>query len=167
MQYQRHRVVAALVLAHVDGKIHYVYQGGLVPLGVSQERLDDWLAGKLIEEVDAGPVERPTAEQLVRQLAATGVTVSLDMAQAILAAQDSPASAPDETGETGAGQETNSQETGGGAPTVSKSPLPAGAPAESATKPAWVEYAVSRGMDKAEAEKATKADLIAALSAQV
>ncbi|MGI5418659.1 hypothetical protein [Actinomadura luteofluorescens] len=35
-------------------------------------------------------------------------------------------------------------------------------PAKSAAKGAWVEWAVSQGADRAEAEKATKDDLIAA-----
>lgn len=39
-----------------------------------------------------------------------------------------------------------------------------GPPAESALKPEWVEYAVRQGYDRDEAEKATKPDLIKALS---
>lgn len=37
-----------------------------------------------------------------------------------------------------------------------------GAPAQSATKGDWVDYAVSKGADETEAESMTKADLIAA-----
>ena len=39
-----------------------------------------------------------------------------------------------------------------------------GPPAESANKDAWIEYAIRKGHDRDEAEKATKADLIKALS---
>ncbi|MEV0660131.1 hypothetical protein ACIBI3_02340 [Actinomadura luteofluorescens] len=39
-------------------------------------------------------------------------------------------------------------------------------PAKSAAKGAWVEWAVSQGADRAEAEKATKDDLIAAYGAE-
>lgn len=138
MQYQRHRVIAALVLAPVDGNIHYVYRGGLVPLGVAQDRLDDWLSGKLIEAVDSGPVELPTAEQLVQQLAANGVTVTVEDAQAILDRQAATAEA--------AAADTS------------------GTPSKDAKKEVWVAYAVAQGMDQAEAEKANKADLIAALT---
>ncbi|MFF9910622.1 hypothetical protein [Streptomyces sp. NPDC013457] len=41
-------------------------------------------------------------------------------------------------------------------------PAPAGPPAKSASKGDWVAYAVSQGADQAEAEKATKDDLISA-----
>lgn len=39
-----------------------------------------------------------------------------------------------------------------------------GPPADSANKDAWIEYAIRKGHDRDEAEKATKADLIKALS---
>ncbi len=39
-----------------------------------------------------------------------------------------------------------------------------GPPAETANKPEWVEYAVRQGYDRDEAEKATKPELIKALS---
>ncbi len=43
-------------------------------------------------------------------------------------------------------------------------PTDGSAPAESANKATWVEYAVSKGMDRTEATKASKKDLIEALS---
>lgn len=45
------------------------------------------------------------------------------------------------------------------------SPLPpdGSAPPQNASKATWIEYAVSKGMDRAESAKSSKADLIAAL----
>ena len=39
-------------------------------------------------------------------------------------------------------------------------PTPGGKPSQGDPKAAWVEYAVSQGVDRAEAEKASKADLV-------
>ncbi|MDV2474231.1 hypothetical protein F8M49_30075 [Rhodococcus zopfii] len=44
-------------------------------------------------------------------------------------------------------------------------PAPVQRPKQTASKPAWVEYAVYRGIDRDEAEATEKRDLIAAIDA--
>jgi hypothetical protein len=150
---QRYQVVAALVLATVDNKVHYVYAGGLVPLGLDQEVIDRWLEAKLIVAIDGGPVVPPNVEQLQAHLAALGLVVSADQAAAILAEQGG-AVAGDETGDG----LVNGADSAG---------LPADAPKKTASRADWEAYAISRGLSE-EAVKAApnKEALIETISAQ-
>jgi hypothetical protein len=148
---QRYKVIAPLILATVEGKVHYVYAGGLVPLGADQDRIDDWLASKLIVEVDEGPTAPATAEEIRAALSRLGVSVSADDAAALLA-NASPVG--DETGD---GLVTSADSAG----------LPADAPKKTASRADWEAYAVSRGLSE-EAVKAApnKEALIETISAQ-
>lgn len=47
-----------------------------------------------------------------------------------------------------------------------KDPAPDGAPSKSASKVAWVEYAVSKGVDQAEAEGLTRDQLVERFTAE-
>jgi hypothetical protein len=144
---QRYRVIAPLILATVEGKVHYIYAGGLVPLGADEDRIADWLNGKLIEPVEQGPVAPATAEDVRAALAALGLSV--DDATALLA--DVPGD------ETGDGQVT----------AADSSTLPADAPAKTAKREVWEAYAISRGLSE-EAVKAApnKEALIETIAAQ-
>lgn len=72
------------------------------------------------------------------------------------------AQVPAEAGETGGGDENpDGDDPGTADPAAGDGPR---RPAQVEAKGLWVEYAVARGMDRAEAEKLTKPELIAAFA---
>lgn len=145
---QRYKVIAPLILATVEGRVHYIYAGGLVPLGADEDRIADWVAGKLVEPVAAGPVAPATAEDVKAALAALGLTV--EDATALLA----PSAVGDETGD-------------GTVTAADTAVLPDDAPRRAASRADWEAYAISRGLSEDAVKAAPNKDaLIETIAAQ-
>lgn len=119
----------------VGGRPVYVYQGGILPAGTSN--VEHLLAMELVEKTG-----EPAAEASARQ---SGETLAeLDQAP---------------TGEPVAPDPRDTERQAARDELAAKD----GKPAMSDRKAIWVEAAVAAGLDRAEAEKVSKDDLIQAL----
>lgn len=147
-----YKVTAALAIASVGGEWDrpykeggtltggrpvYVYKGGVLPAGTAN-------------------VEHLVAMGLVESTSERGAAAAAREAGIALGAVEQPGPAPSERTPVRAHEE-------GDAEARAKLPADGSAPALSAGKPVWVEYAVAQGMDRQAASEASKDDLIKAL----
>ncbi len=122
-----------------------LYKGAFLPDGVDQDRLQHLLATGLVAEVGEGEEIAPNAA--VDQDPAVGIP---------------PLTPPaDDTGDKGSGvPELTAEQQAARA----KLPADGSAPDGRASAEVWVEYAVTQGLDRAEAAKAGKDELRRALA---
>ncbi len=136
-----YQVVAEAAHVTTEGGLRLIYKGSFVPDDCAPERVKHLLDAGLIKEVGkAADAElAPNAAVVPEEFATTGG----DRVEP----------------ESGAAETDRKRE-------AAKAKLPAdgSAPDGRASHEVWVEYAVSKGLDRSEAEKASKEDLKQALS---
>jgi hypothetical protein len=113
--------------------LNLLYKGATVPDSATPQQIEHLLSVKLIAEVNDVPANEVTGDG---SDAKNPVVPDADVDPDVLARRQAAAA---------------------------KLASDGSAPHSNAGKDVWVEYAVVKGMDRAEAEKADKADLIAAL----
>ena len=119
--------------------VRTVFEGFLVPEAVIDHYTGDELEDGEVQRHGDEPEVGPTGdEKFDADAEAAGIT-------------DGQGDAPSPGTEARAVQEAGQQEA---------APEPVKAPAKSASKGAWVDFAVSQGAEREEAESATQADLI-------
>ena len=131
-----YKVVGEAAHVKVDGGLRLAYKGAPVPDGQDPERLEHLLSTGLIAEVEDADLA-PNAAVVADEFATTGgqrVTPEVD------------------------GEQEQKR-----AAARAKLPADGSAPDGRASTEVWVEYAVSRGLDRTEAEKASREDLKRAL----
>lgn len=149
MAEKRYYVIGHCALITQDGPMGraklMLMRGNIIGPGMTDLERDHNLAGQLIAEV---PGDEPVG------IDAAGVPVS---GTERLTGGGEPGS-PEGATPVATPPETPVDDT-------VASPLPpdGSAPPQNASKATWVEYAVSKGMDRTESAKSSKADLIAAL----
>jgi hypothetical protein len=121
-----------------------LYKGAPIPDDIDPDRLEHLLASGLVAEVGEVPLAPNAA---VEQDGQVGI----------------PPSAPAGTPQAEATPDVDPEIEAEREAARAKLPADGSAPHANAGKPVWVEHAVRSGMDRAEAEKVDKADLIAAL----
>lgn len=136
----RYRVVSACVVVPVISAagpiMHTLYTGHVFDADPQHYRIRHNVDSGYIEEIGAGTA------------AADG--------------EDGPPSAPDPAVEPGVAAEVEEKRAAARA----KLPADGSVPDGRLGQDVWVEYAVLKGMDRTEAEKAVKSDLVNALKAQ-
>ncbi len=113
--------------------LNLLYQGATLPDSATKEQVEHLLSVKLIAEVGDVPANEVTGPG---DGAKDAIVPDTDVEPEVLARRQAAAA---------------------------KLASDGSAPHQNAGKDVWVEYAVVKGMDRVEAEKADKADLIAAL----
>lgn len=127
-----------------------LYKGSILPADVRESEVRHLLSIRAIARLDGGAAPAPAEEP-----AAAG--------------GDGGSGAPSGDGDPsadgdgpGAGDEPDSDETGDQHDDEPAPAAPGAKPTQNANKATWVEWAVSQGADRDEAEKSSKADLVEA-----
>jgi hypothetical protein len=119
---------------------------------ITQDTVGGPMKCTLYRGVLVGPGAKP---EEIRHNLEMGLLAPVAAATVESAAEDVEPSAPEVPGESG--------ESGDGDDSAVDLPADGSAPKPAANKATWVEYAVSQGMDRDEAAKASKKDLVEAL----
>ncbi len=140
--------------------VQLIYKGAPVPEGIDPERLKHLLRQGLVAKVDGEPIAPNAA---IEQDPNTGDPLRPTQGEAAGGDGTHPTVSDDERQAQRKAAEDNDAAEQKRAAARAKLPADGSAPHHNAAPEVWVEYAVKQGLDRAEAEKASKEDLRKAL----
>ncbi len=144
--------------------VQLFYKGAFLPDGVDEARLKHLVDSKLVAKVDGEPIAPNAA---IEQDPNSGKSYEEAFGDATTSGDAGDGTHPvvteEQRQEQRAATEENTETERKRAAARAKLPADGSAPDGRASQEVWVEFAVARGLDRTEAEKASKEDLRKAL----
>ncbi len=162
----RYQVIGECAHVNVVGiggvhSVQLIYKGAFVPEGIDPERLKHLIRSELVAKVDGEPIAPNAA---IDQDPNTGASLSAAKGETVGGDGTHPTLSDEQREAQRKAAEDNTAVEQKRAAARSKLPADGSAPDGRASHEVWVEYAVSKGLDRSEAEKASKEDLKQALA---